>query len=236
MKLLAMSLGCALALCAQEADQVVVQKQMADAKAQLAQTMTFVSGQMFGNPVKGQPYSAEAVTETTQTLADGNRIVNRNSTMIYRDSDGRERREETIGRLGNLNAEKGPAKVVFISDPVSKVSYTLHTNTHTAERHSAPPLPPPGGPDGKIAFAIRTGPADAAELMPPVIMEQRDIKREARGGNSKVEQLGTQVIEGIAAQGTRTTTTIPAGEIGNERDLSIVSERWYSQELGVVVM
>ncbi len=237
MKLLAMSLTCALALCAQEVDQATQQKMMADAKAQLAQTFTIVSGQVFnGNPVKGQPYSAEAVTETTQTLADGNRIVTRSSQMIYRDSDGRERREQTIGRLGNLNAANGPAKVVFISDPVAKMSYTLHTNSRTAERHSAPPPPPlpPPGPDGKIAFLIQDGPADAAQPMPPMIIEKSEVR--AGGRNSKVEQLGTQAIEGIAAQGTRTTTTIPAGEIGNERDINVVSERWYSTELGVVVM
>jgi hypothetical protein len=240
MKLLAISLGLALTLCAQEADQVVVQKQMADAKAQLAQTMTFVSGQMFGNPVKGQPYSAEAVTETTQTLADGNRIVTHSSQMIYRDSDGRERREQTIGRLGNLNAEKGPEKIVFISDPVAKMSYTLRPNEHRAEKHPAPQeFHMTSGGGGAVAFAFRAGPGGAEEPPlpppPPMMIEARELAP----GNStakKVEQLGTQVIEGIAAQGTRTTTTIPAGEIGNERDINIVSERWYSQELGVVVM
>jgi hypothetical protein len=52
----------------------------------------------------------------------------------------------------------------------------------------------------------------------------------------KKEDLGTQVIEGIQAQGYRTVTTIPAGEIGNERPIEIVSERWYSPDLQVVVM
>src|SRR5215469_4062927 len=49
-----------------------------------------------GDTVKGAPYSAEAVTETSQTLADGNRIVNRQSAMQYRDGMGRERREQTM--------------------------------------------------------------------------------------------------------------------------------------------
>ena len=43
-------------------------------------------------------------------------------------------------------------------------------------------------------------------------------------------------IEGVEAEGTRTTVTIPAGEIGNERAIEIVSERWYSPELQLVVM
>jgi hypothetical protein len=44
------------------------------------------------------------------------------------------------------------------------------------------------------------------------------------------------MMEGVQAEGTRTTVTIPAGQIGNERDINIVSERWYSQELHVLVM
>jgi hypothetical protein len=48
---------------------------------------------------------------------------------------------------------------------------------------------------------------------------------------TKTEPLGKQVIEGVEAEGTRTITTIPAGEIGNERPIEVVSERWYSPEL-----
>ena len=54
--------------------------------------------------------------------------------------------------------------------------------------------------------------------------------------NTVREQLGKQTIEGVEAEGTRTTVTIPAGEIGNERPIEIVSERWYSPELQLVVM
>ena len=54
--------------------------------------------------------------------------------------------------------------------------------------------------------------------------------------DAKTEELGTRTIEGVEAQGTRTTVTIPAGEIGNERPIEIVSERWYSNELQTVVM
>ena len=57
------------------------------------------------------------------------------------------------------------------------------------------------------------------------------------GTNNEVKQeLGKQIIEGVEAEGTRTTVTIPAGEIGNERPIEIVSERWYSPELQLVVM
>jgi len=47
---------------------------------------------------------------------------------------------------------------------------------------------------------------------------------------------GTQNIEGIEAEGTRTITTIPADAIGNERPIEITYEKWYSKELQLVVM
>jgi hypothetical protein len=54
--------------------------------------------------------------------------------------------------------------------------------------------------------------------------------------NVQKESLGTQMIEGVQAEGTRTTMTIPAGAIGNDLPIKIVSERWYSPELQTVVM
>jgi len=58
----------------------------------------------------------------------------------------------------------------------------------------------------------------------------------AREDNARNESLGKQSIEGVEAEGTRRTVEIPAGEIGNERPIEIVFERWYSPELQVVVM
>jgi hypothetical protein len=63
-----------------------------------------------------------------------------------------------------------------------------------------------------------------------VFNEERSSK-----ADSKVEHLGTQMIEGVAAEGTRTTVTIPAGQIGNELPIVTVNERWYSPDLQVVV-
>ena len=55
-------------------------------------------------------------------------------------------------------------------------------------------------------------------------------------GTVNKEDLGTQVIEGLVATGTRTTTTIAAGSIGNEQPILIVSEQWFSPDLKVLVM
>src|SRR5262249_510283 len=54
-----------------------------------------------------------------------------------------------------------------------------------------------------------------------------------KGANS--EDLGTQMINGVPAQGTRNTIVIPKGQIGNDREIRIVSERWYSEELQMLV-
>src|SRR5437762_12545874 len=129
--------GLASTLAAQNDEVVLRQKKLEAAADQIKasadqlkanvifnqQTFSFVSGQLVsGPPVKGAPYSAEAVNETIQTLADGNRIVHRSSAMQYRDNEGRERREETSA-MG----------AIFITDPVAGTRYTLHPDSRTAE-------------------------------------------------------------------------------------------------------
>src|SRR5579862_3760250 len=175
------------------------------------QTLTVLGGQMLdaGNPVKGQPYSAEAVTESTQTLTDGSRIVNKSSSMIYRDSEGRERREVSLGKLGSWSTDGPPASMVFISDPVAKVSYTLNPKEHTARKNSVPAGIARLGADAEPVTSMPL-PAGGGDH---IFFEQRMIT-----GNepaTKREDLGTQTIEGVTATGTRTTRIIPAGQIGN---------------------
>src|SRR5262249_12174523 len=53
---------------------------------------------------------------------------------------------------------------------------------------------------------------------------------------TKTDSLGTQNVEGVQAEGSRSTTTIPTGAIGNERPIEIVYERWYSKDLQMIVM
>src|SRR5262249_51913442 len=56
------------------------------------------------------------------------------------------------------------------------------------------------------------------------------------GRVTKTEQLPATQMEGVVANGTRTTTTIPAGTIGNERDINVIDEQWYSPDLHMTVM
>lgn len=235
----------------------------------------FVASESFGGRiVKGAPYSGQTVTETIQTLGDGNRIINKMTSSVYRDSEGRTRREQTLKGLGVLGTGEEPLQTIFIHDPVAGVSYALDSRSHIAHKSlpfkfewtakpGAPDVPHPGvegqrfefkvgpgggGGGGVIMMAPLADPPHAGTRMALPEGEQFAVRTEGGtasyafkriGGpnaNEVKEQLGEQLIEGVEAEGTRTTVTVPAGEIGNERPIEIVSERWYSSELQLVVM
>jgi hypothetical protein len=56
------------------------------------------------------------------------------------------------------------------------------------------------------------------------------------GTENSGEDLGEQVLEGLVVRGTRHVETIPAGVMGNERPIEIVTERWYSPDIDAVVL
>ncbi|MDQ3755816.1 MAG: energy transducer TonB [Acidobacteriota bacterium] len=304
---------------------------------------SFVSAEMNfeGKLVKGAPYSAEAITETVQTLSDGNRLTRKSTATVHRDSEGRTRRDQTLGAIGPWATAEEPARAVFINDPASGTHYILDPEHRTARKsqfffrtaagksgtafefHIAPPPEPgappspPGGPSqgavkrvqpdyppvAKAAGAQGTVEVEvvinengevisAKAVRGHPLLHQASVEAarqwqfkptEVDGKPAKVtgrvtfnfvlpekerepdaplrvrapvrapapphvralpavpsqevkETLGKQSIEGVEAEGTRTTMTIPAGAIGNERSINIVSERWYSPELQLVVM
>ena len=219
--------------------------------------------------VKGAPYSAQAVTESVQALQDGNRIVRKNTAQVYRDTEGRTRRDQTLGYIGPYSTSGDVPQTVFINDPVSGVSYILDPSTKTArklprvelrfkteggtsgagvttfERQQSPP-----GAAEKIAiersytFNVRVPGPDAplapggpvAPPPPPGEGPQVEFFRHSSNHEAKTEKLEARSFDGVQAEGTRTTTTIPAGEVGNEQPIQIVDEQWYSPELQVLVM
>ena len=172
-----------------------------------------------GKVVTGVPFSGVAVSVSSQTLADGNHIARTTQTNVYRDSQGRFRKEVTLPAIGPLATSGQPMSFVFINDPVAGTNFILHADTKTAEQMGKP-------------FAGMKGPMkDALKGK----MESRH-QQEIADGNLKKEDLGTQAIAGVSAQGTRVTHTIPAGQIGNDKAITIVSEHWYSNDLQMVVM
>jgi len=203
-------------------------------------TMAYVAVGESGKTVTGAPYTATAITETTQVLADGNRIVNKTESQLARDSQGRTRRQETMNNLGPL-ATNAP-KMAFIMDPVNNTSYILDLNDKTAHVMKLPTGAHMLG-EGVAGKAVSDG-AGPVTIHKRVIVgggnpgveERVWVNTVGDASETKTESLGTQTIEGVTATGTRTTRTIPAGEIGNERPLEITSEVWTSPDLQMVVL
>ncbi len=317
--------------------------------------------------VKGKPYSADILQENTQTLGDGNRIVQRSTSFVARDSEGRTRQEISIGFGPLAGAMAKAPKIISLNDPVSGNNFMLHPDEKMAikmpsikifERsvkaptgegakiEMTPPKPstqrvsggvlqgiamrkvqPPypalakeAGAQGAVQVAVTVsedGNIISAEAVSghPLLREsavatarqwtfkptelagkpvkvqgiltfnftladgpkketvERDvlirkidgtpnvehevtIKRrggvpgemrlEMNGDNfkffsntkyeTKKEDLGTQIIEGVECTGTRETTTIPAGAVNNELPINIVSESWNSKDLDTAVL
>src|ERR1700691_2899906 len=80
--------------------------------------------------VTGAPYSAQAVTQFTQTLANGDHIQRTTTASIARDSQGRTRMDRSIAGVGALSAGES-ARAIVIHDPVAGVSYALNPATKT---------------------------------------------------------------------------------------------------------
>ena len=202
---------------------------------------TAVSGHMGGSPLKGAPYSATITNESVETLADGNRIVQSSTGTTARDSQGRTRQDAPLPAIGNLSAENAP-RIVFIMDPVAQAYYTLNLTDKTAQKLSVPP-PPPGSPSGAgpatstRMFIARSGgaaPSDAPPPPPPMAIAMGKVGGEDHA-EATTEDLGSQTIEGLLVTGVRTSRTIPAGEIGNEKPITSVTEVWTSPDLKVIV-
>ncbi len=175
-----------------------------------------------GKVVKGAPFSATASSQTTQTLQDGTTINRTTSSVLYRDSQGRSRREVTLSGFGPLQTSGKARTMIMIGDPVAGAHYLLDPEQKVARKMT----PPTGGKGG----ASSNGNAQTFQQK----MQQRVAKEEA-SGEVKKESLGTQVFNGVNAEGTRITRTIPVGQIGNNNPIQIVFERWYSPDLQIVV-
>ena len=196
------------------------------------------------NIVKGAPYSAKAVTEHTQTLSDGNQITHRNEALYYRDSEGRLRIEQTLKTIGKWAAQDEPPKLITIYDPVSGTYYSLNPSTRTAVKDPSGTLRMKMKEmqkietqhleklknDMKIKMSDPPKEKEKYEDPPKTKLEEQSDSRR------KKETLGQQTIEGVVAEGTRTTRTIPAGEIGNVRPIEIIDERWYSTDLQLHIL
>lgn len=180
--------------------------------------------------VTGAPYSAEQVSEGTQTLADGTHIIQKTSvSKLYRDSEGRTRTERPAF-LG-WSSDSQDVMIVEISDPVSGFRYVLDPQNHVAHRFAGPEKAnEPVRYSQETRALPQTGSsASARQAISPA---------PAQGNRSEntTESLGSQVIEGVYAEGKKTTTTFPVGMVGNDRPIASVTEHWYSPDLKLTVL
>ncbi len=160
-----------------------------------------------GKVVKHAPFSAEILTESAQTLGNGAKLTRRTTGMVYRDSEGRTRRELSAIIAGPFATSGDAQRVIFINDPIAGISSTIIPDTNTAHTKTL-----------------------------PVISDDPPPDTEFTSENSRTESLGKQIIEGVEAEGTRTTILIPAGRVGNDKPLEIVHERWRSPELQTILL
>ncbi len=215
--------------------------------------------------VKNSPFSAEAVSESVQVLADGNRIVRSSTSKLYRNSEGRFRRELSGGSPSGFYAF---GSGITILDPVQGQRFSIDSELRTARVAElqagravaiAAPRVTISVEDREKLETAYSAPVKAGEVRvaavpaPPRSPEAPPVPPAAAAPappglpdvpfgvafnarfESQTEQLGTRDFEGISAEGQLTRTTIPAGAIGNERPIEITYEKWYSKELELVV-
>lgn len=216
--------------------------------------------------IKGIPFTGDFVTENVQVLADGNRIKTANTTSFARDGEGRTRREITINAIGPFSGggehktvfiHDPVSKIDYVLDPQNKTARKINLGAATAKVTTAYTTRDDRNvvftrrvqdPRGVVITENNHGPVElprmpmgagvAGEMRGGIAMAQTiHIGENASSStNLKTDDLGKRIIEGVEAAGTRSTISIPAGQIGNDRALDTVSERWFSNELKTTVL
>lgn len=162
------------------------------------------------DPVAGVQYSLNPRTKT----------ASKNSVHRITVSGDDKGSIHTFSRTSSGVTVKGEGK----SDQIKFVTDDNRTITISGEN-----------PDKAVA-EVKMRKAANAGVMTDFSVEGGRVMAIASDAEVNRESLGTQMIEGVMAEGTRVTYTIPAGKIGNDRPIVTVSERWYSPELQTVVM
>lgn len=214
----------------QQKELMAAQQQVMNAKQQLGQLEKMAAEakvigpekMMLSSPVIGAPYAADEVTTFTQTLGDGTRIQREDKVKVYRDGQGRVRRETP--------------KEITIMDPVAGVAYSIDQNQGTARKIMVTKT---GALQGLLQMDARYQAKAQQEAAAGtfVFVAGGDLygvvtpKASASG-----QSLGMQSIEGVLSEGTGATETVPAGAVGNDRPIQVINERWYSSELKTMTM
>jgi hypothetical protein len=204
-------------------------------------------GRVGGQTVTGAPYSADVTTEFTQTLSDGTVIDRKMTRSVARDGMGRTRTEITMPATGAMAMSGAPPTIISIDDPVAHKHYMLNPKDKTAREIGGGPRMGGfgggrdgghgGGHDGDGGRGGFAGRGPGGHGGGPGGHDGGRGGDEMRGGDGGTTvSLGTKTIQGVTVIGTRTTSTIPVGKMGNQQPIVISFERWYSPDLLINVM
>lgn len=177
-------------------------------RPEMAPNARFIAAELrFGDKlVKGQPFSANILIEDTRRLFDGSTVTKQIRGATYRDGEGRTRREQPLEMVGGVS----------IVGTDNKPQMLVFINDFGAR--------------SQIFLDLNNKTARKSNLISGPVPEPGQPE------DAKTESLGTKLIEGVSAEGTRVTFEIPVGQIGNDKPIQVISERWYSSELQVLIM
>ena len=210
--------------------------------------------------VKNAPFSADVITQYDRTLDNGGHIHRESRGKIYRDSQGRMRTESQASAVQSVSDK---SERITINDPLQQIIVYLNPRNKTATilhfggvGPTAPTSAKQKKPKQKSKITIGViggGPADDLGK-PPVPSGQASAPSNAsiptpgettssmdatifsNSAGTTVVPLGTKTIEGVSATGTRTTRTINAGTMGNDRPIVSICDSWVSSDLKVTVL
>ena len=177
--------------------------------------------------IAGAPYTGIVITEHTEIRADGTRLVwPTEEQAVYRDSAGRTR----------INLYPGNCRIkaclVIIADPLAGFRYQINSDRKVVQRFPIPVSRPPAlGPTSEM-----TGPVGVISNRPIMDGAVRGIGMAGNHFKNESQFLGTQMIEGVSAQGGRVVTILEAGAAGNDDEVAVTNENWVSIELRVLVL
>jgi hypothetical protein len=248
-----------------EAFNFSIQVQIAPPQSSNSFYMTGVAGPLGARPVTGKPLAAEIVTERHQVL-QGEEVTRSTTSVIYRDGEGRIRRESQL-LVPGLPADVAHFSYITIVDQQRGCGWYLDPQEKVAQRYelngSGPSyvarvsvrgsgseaLREPSGVADDASHLQRSGPGQAIAMKPVAAgAAQGGVHGVASAPEMRINQpflaaphpvrienLGEELILGVRAHGTRIITTVPAGQIGNDHAIDIVSEQWYAPELDLVM-
>jgi hypothetical protein len=171
--------------------------------------------------VTGLPYSAMLKVTFDQQMSDGSMVHGITRTLSARDSSGKTRMETSIGCWLDKDGQSRDRLNVRIADPLAGTFLEWST----------------GGPVLKVAHLI-SQPEAFLKLQALPVWRDSESEVQTPGQPTRIvrtELLGTTTIDGVEAQGLRTTTTIPRGAQGNKQPIVSIHEQWMSMDLGIVM-